>query len=169
MHTHTHTHILSFILGNMFLHLEAYWSGRKVFSKQWLSSNVMVEKLSYCRSSNAVIGSHIYTHILLRHECVCIHCKTHTDTHTLAQNHLHSLVYWRKESGIKSKQTQLHIYTALKGQWLFMRIDDFNGRTICVLATIKAVRRQQPNGGENYIFSFHICVPKWWVLIWRLM
>lgn len=40
-----------------------------------------------------------------------------------------------------------------------MRIDDFNGHTINVLATIKAVRQQKPNGGENYIFSFHICVP----------
>lgn len=57
------------------------------------------------------------------------------------------------------KQTKLHIYTFLKGPWLFMRMDDFNGGTVCVLATIKAVRLQRPNGGQNYIFTFHICVP----------
>lgn len=39
-----------------------------------------------------------------------------------------------------------------------MRTDDFNGCTICVLGTLRAVKQQQPNGGENCIFTFHIRV-----------
>lgn len=40
-----------------------------------------------------------------------------------------------------------------------MRMDDFNGAFINVLSAIKAVRQQRPNGGENYLSTFHTCVP----------
>lgn len=58
----------------------------------------------------------------------------------------------------------LYVYTILKGPWLSMRMDDFNGAIINVLAAIKAAeakwRRKLP------FYRSHMCSTKWWVLIW---
>lgn len=97
--TRTYTHIFHHLLRAI-----CYYTSKgidldkkKFWANSGFSCNVMVEKLSYCQSCNAVIGSLIYTHILLRHENICIHC-----THTRRQTHkrLHHSVF----SGIKRRQ-----------------------------------------------------------------
>lgn len=143
----THTHMLHHACGAYAITpwRVSTWFKKRKCSKQW-SRNVTVEK--------AVTSSELQPCNWLSHFTATFFYNTwDCKDYARGEKKKTSSVCWIKEIEIKGKQS--FIFTP----WLFMKTDDFNGRAISVLAALKAVSRQQPNGGENYIFTFRIRVP----------